>query len=88
MAKILVKGYHLTSIAKGTYGEIDKIYEEVEELKDAKQQDNTLMVLLEMSDIIGAIRGYLTQHHPELSLTDLIVMADATERAFLTGVRK
>lgn len=82
------KGYHLTDIKRGTYGDLSKIYEETEELKDADAQDNPLMVLLELSDIIGAIRGFLELKHPEISLTDLITMSDATHRAFITGDRK
>jgi DNA polymerase II large subunit len=81
-------GYHLAAITRGTFGDLSKVYEEIEEVKDAEKQDNPVMVLLELSDAIGAIRGYLRQHHPELSLTDLIIMADATERAFLSGSRK
>jgi hypothetical protein len=81
-------GYHLTPIPQGSYGDLDKIYEEVEELKDADAQGNRLMTLMELSDIMGAIRGYLEIHHPEMSLTDLIIMADATQRAFASGDRK
>jgi hypothetical protein len=81
-------GYHLTSIPRGTYGEISKVLEEVMELEDAENQGNQVMILLELSDIIGAIRGYLNKNYPNLSLTDLIVMADATQRAFVTGERK
>lgn len=85
---IETNGYHLSPIPKGTYGNLDKIYEEIDELKDAEKQDNCLMVLMELSDVIGAIRGFLEQNYPQISLTDLIVMADATRRAFLTGTRK
>ena len=81
-------GYHLSPIPKGTYGDLDKVYEEVAELKDAEAQGNRLMVLMELSDMMGAVRGFLEQHHPEMSLTDLIIMADATRRAFVTGARK
>lgn len=81
-------GYHLSPIPKGTYGDLDKVYEEMAEVKDAENQGNRLMVLVELSDVMGAIRGFLEQHHPEMSLTDLIVMADATRRAFITGARK
>lgn len=80
-------GYHLAQIARGIYGDLSKVYEEVDELKDAEEQGNRLMVLQELSDTIGAIRGFLQQHHPEITLTDLIIMADATRRAFRTGAR-
>lgn len=81
-------GYHETPIKKGHYGDLDKVYEEIDELKDAENQGNRLMVLMELSDVMGAIRGFLERHHPEMHLTDLIIMADATRRAFVTGARK
>lgn len=81
-------GYHVRSIPRGEYGEISKIAEEMEELKDAAEQGVTLMVLQEMSDMIGAMRGFLCKHHPTITLDDLIRMADATERAFNSGQRR
>lgn len=81
-------GYHKNKINKGTYGEISKIQEELEELQDAQQQNNKIMQLVELSDIIGAIQGFLTKHHPNITLNDLIIMADATNNAFKSGDRK
>lgn len=81
-------GYHLIPIMKGEFGELSKIEEELQELKDANEQGNRLMELVELSDLIGAIRGYLNSHYPDFSLTDLIIMADATSRAFESGSRK
>lgn len=49
-------GYHLSPIPRGTYGDLDKVYEEIEELKDAEAQGNRVMTLLELSDTIGARR--------------------------------
>ena len=81
-------GYHRREIEKGVVGELDKIYEEVEELQDAEEQGVELMVLLEMSDIIGAIELYLKNHHPTISLHDLLYMSYVTQRAFRSGHRK
>lgn len=81
-------GYHVRSIKKGQTGEISKIREEVDELEDAVEQGTTLMALLELSDIIGAITLYLEKHHPSLSVYDLIKMADRTRSAFEDGSRK
>ncbi len=81
-------GYHLKEIKRGRYGEVSKIEEELNELKDALDQGNRIMELVELSDMIGAIRGYLNSYHPDFTLTDLIIMADATERAFKDGTRK
>lgn len=81
-------GYHTKEIVKGINGELSKIYEEVDELKDAVNQNATLMILLELSDIIGAIELYIENHHPSITLNDLIKMKDLTKSAFMTGERK
>lgn len=81
-------GYHLTTFVKGIYGEISKIKEEIYELEDAHEQKNKIMELVELSDIICAIKGYLKKEHSNIKLEDLITMAEATERAFNSGERK
>ena len=81
-------GYHLDKIPRGHYGEVSKIEEEFHEFKDAVSQGNRIMELVELSDLMGAIRGYLYSYHTGFTLTDLILMADATERAFKDGTRK
>ena len=82
------KGYHLSSIKKERYGSAEKLKEEVEELLDAVAQKNKIMTLVELSDIIGAMRGFLRESFPQISLDDVIKMNDATERAFNSGLRK
>lgn len=77
--------YHLTEIPKGTYGEFSKINEEFLEATDALAQDNPLMVLQELSDMVGAIEAYVAKYN--ITLIDLIVMKDATKRAFESGHR-
>ena len=51
--------YHLNEIPRGVFGEISKIDEELCELVDAVQQGNKIMTLCELSDIVGAIEGFL-----------------------------
>lgn len=81
-------GYHLVDINKGEYGSVSKIEEEMAELKDALQQGNKVMALVELADMIGAIRGYLEKEYAgKMSLQDLIEMANATDRAFKSGCR-
>lgn len=80
-------GYHLTEPTRGEFGELSKVLEEVEELMDADSQNAKLMVLQELSDMIGAIEGYLKKHHPSITLQDLIIMKDITARAFESGAR-
>lgn len=80
--------YHIAEIDRGEFGEISKIVEEVEELVDANSQGARIMILNELSDIIGAVEGYLKKHHPSFTLDDLIKMKELTARAFESGHRK
>lgn len=79
--------YHLKKINKGKVGELSKVYEEVEEVQDSEQQGVDLMVLVELSDVIGAIESYLEKYHPSVGINDLIKMSDVTKRAFKSGRR-
>lgn len=82
-------GYHLTEIPRGVYGEISKILEEAAELKDAMEQANKVMVLIELADLIGAIDGYLENYYGDkMTVDNLITMAFTTKRAFESGHRK
>jgi hypothetical protein len=81
-------GYHLTEIINGKYGEVSKIQEELDELKDAIEQGNKIMALVELSDILGAIQGYLENYFPDITLEDLHKMTNATNRAFQDGTRQ
>jgi len=80
-------GYHIAWIPQGEYGEVSKIEEELAEFKDALAQRCSLMALLELADLIGAIEGYLDRHHPSIELSDLLSMAAITKRAFKVGHR-
>lgn len=78
-------GYHKTEIKRGVYGEYSKIYEEFEEFLDAVSQDNPVMALMELSDMLGAMRAYVKKYN--MTLDDLIKMTDTTERVFTEGYR-
>ena len=79
--------YHKKKIQKGVLGEASKIIEEFNEFIDAHEQGNSIMRLIELSDLIGAIELYTINHH-NISLNDLIRMKDATKSAFEDGERK
>ena len=81
-------GYHNSIIPKYNIGDIGKIFEEVDELKDAVLTKNPIMALVELSDLIGAIEFYLKSEHPKLTLDDLIKMNKITQRSFTNGRRK
>ncbi len=80
-------GYHLTQIPKGELGTSSKIREELDELIDAEHQGVSIMVLVELSDIVGAIESYLENNFPTMGLQDLKAMSDVTKRAFRNGRR-
>jgi len=79
-------GYHRSEIVPGIHGEASKIREEFEEFQDALRQQNPVMLLVELSDLIGAIEGY-TEKHYNITLDDLVTMKNATQRAFADGTR-
>lgn len=82
-------GYHMRDIVRGEVGKLSKVREELEEAVEAEEQGNRLMVLQELSDLIGAVECYLReQFHGEFGTEDLIRMARATGRAFAKGDRK
>ncbi len=84
MSKI---GYHKNKIIKGVIGEIGKIQEELDELKDAEEQNCKIMQLVELSDLIGSIELYLNANFPDMTIEDLITMSRITQRAFKNGYR-
>lgn len=86
-AEETVPGYHIRKIKKGKFGEWSKVREEFEECEDAIAQDIKVMVLMELSDLMGAIEAYVRQQH-NMSLKDLRKMAKVTSRSFKTGKRK
>ena len=80
-------GYHIAEIKKGKFGDLSKLQEELDELKDCEDQQNKIMALVELSDLYGAIKGYLTKNIPSMTMEDLRIMSEATERAFKDGTR-
>lgn len=80
-------GYHITQIEKGVIGEASKILEETQEFIDAVDQNCSVMALIELSDLYGAIKAYLTKYHPTITMDDLKIMSAITERVFQNGRR-
>lgn len=82
-------GYHKREIQKHKFGTAAKVMEEAEEFIDSVDQGVRLMALQELSDIIGAIDGFLQVNYDgSVTLEDLIDMANVTKRAFVSGRRK
>lgn len=85
---IVMRGYHLTPVQKGVYGELSKLQEEVAEIADAEAQGNLIMLLNEASDLYGALEEYVSRKTDgRVNMNDLKIMSDATKRAFAAGRR-
>ena len=80
-------GYHLRRIAKGTLGEVSKVREEVDELADAAEQGVKIMMMVELSDLYGAMEALLRAQFPGMTMDDLAQMSAVTQRAFAHGRR-
>ena len=78
-------GYHKTNIEKGKLGTTSKIQEELDELKDAENQSSKIMIMVELSDLYGAIEEYCIQQN--ITMDDLKIFSDITKRAFKNGRR-
>jgi hypothetical protein len=78
-------GYHLSTIPKGIVGEFSKIEEEFFEAKDASMQNDSVLMLVELSDMIGAIEEYVKKWN--MSIDDLKSFSDKTKLAFKDGTR-
>ncbi len=54
-------GYHLNDIKRGIVGEFSKVVEELYEFKDALDQGSSIMALIELADLYGAVDMYLSK---------------------------
>lgn len=78
-------GYHKGIIKKGVVGEYSKIKEEFDELTDAIDQDNKVLIICELTDMVGAIEEYIKKYN--LTIKDLKDFSDLTKSAFKEGKR-
>jgi hypothetical protein len=84
--KSMKNPYHTVEIKKGIIGEASKIFEEVEEFRDAVLQNSPILQLCELADLIGAIEAY-TESKFNISLDEIILMTKANKQAFVSGFR-
>lgn len=78
--------YHLDEIKRGVLGELSKVREELDEAIDAEKQNCKIMLLVELSDMIGAIEAVAEKNGS--TLEDLLTMQKITKRAFVSGHRE
>lgn len=79
-------GYHKRKIKKGKLGELSKIQEELDELKDAEEQGVKILIHCELADLYGALEAYSSKKG--LTMLDLKAMVNLTKSAFKEGKRK
>ena len=83
----LLPGYHLAPIVKGELGELSKVQEELDELKDAMDQGARIMAAVELADLYGALEAFLARHLPGVTMNDVATFSAITKRAFENGRR-
>jgi len=80
-------GYHLVAIPRGELGELSKVQEELDELRDAMAQGSRIMAAVELSDMMGAIQAFMDRHLPGTTIQDVLTFSAITKRAFENGRR-
>lgn len=78
-------GYHKKEIDKGVLGEFSKVKEEFQELEDAFEQEDSILILCELSDMIGAIEEYIKRWN--MDINTLKGFSDKTKQSFKDGKR-
>lgn len=79
-------GYHKNNIEKGDLGTFSKITEEYQELEDAVEQANKILMMCECADLIGAIEAFAVEKLG-VTLEELIEFKNLTKSAFEDGSR-
>lgn len=79
------RGYHVSDIPRGEFGQLSKITEEYLELVDANTQGVRIMEVNELADLLGAVEAYASTLG--FTLSDLIAMKERTASAFASGDR-
>jgi hypothetical protein len=59
-------GYHVNVIDKGVYGQFSKVAEEFQEVQDAWEQNCSIMALVELSDLLGAMEAFYPNLHKHI----------------------
>lgn len=77
-------GYHINNINKGIIGECSKIIEEIEEIIDAEKQNARIMVLVELSDLLGAIFLYIENYELDIDI-ELLSKLDPSVNRHITS---
>jgi uncharacterized protein YabN with tetrapyrrole methylase and pyrophosphatase domain len=66
--------FHEVEVTNGVYGELSKVQEELDEAEDAEKRGQDLLLLIELSDVIGACAGVAEKYG--MSLDQLIKFSE------------
>jgi hypothetical protein len=81
-----MSSYHLRPIkVQGVFGETSKILEELDELEEALEQNNTILAACELADLYGALEGVVERLG--WTMAEVAMMSAGTRRAFEAGER-
>lgn len=78
--------WHTKDITKGVYGELSKIQEELDEAFDAQEQGQDLMLLIELSDMIGAIEGVSQRYG--MSIEQLLTFSRKRKHVLMAEIQE
>lgn len=83
---IIVSHFHKTEITRGVYGELSKVQEELDEAVDAEAQGQDLMLLVELSDIVGAVAGVASKYG--MSIEQLVTFSKLRSEVAIKWVKE
>lgn len=77
-------GYHITDIPKGVYGSMSKVSEEMAEVNDAWAQECSIMAIIELTDLLGAVEAFVGHGMMKqcMELGALIVQVDQRRKSW------
>lgn len=78
--------WHTKEIEKGTLGSLSKIKEELEEAYDAEAQGQDLMLMFELSDIVGAC-GLVAEQYG-MTLDQLVKFSKLRSEVAIAEIRE
>jgi hypothetical protein len=70
---------------RGVYGQFSKLEEEFAEMKEAYENSDSIALLTESSDFIGALEEFIEKQFPPLTLNDLILHSNNKKKAYAEG---
>ncbi len=76
--------FHKKHINKGVIGEFSKVREEFEELEDAFEQKDMILMMVELADLYGAIEEFAGEKFG-ITMSDIKSFSDKTKSMYVDG---